>query len=367
MPRSSLSDRRLFLLALALHLVVLGAAAAAYRAEGHAHLLRRFDARWYVQAATHGWPDAVPAAGGRIRQSTLAFFPLFPAAGRAVAEVTRLPPDVALTTLSLVAGALAAVVIRRVALVYCPPAVATGAALAWTLAPLAVITAIAYSEALYVLLAAGVLLAVLRERWWAAAGLSLLAALTRPTGVLLAIVPLAGLVTALRQRRRPPAGVPAAVAGPVVGFAGWLAVLRWRTGRWDAWQVTEREAWHAQVDYGRTQVVFLARLALHPTPASLATLAVVVLYLGLSVAVLAGEAPAAVKLYTLAVVLSIGLARKEIPRYLLPDFPAAVPLAAVLVPWIGPRAVARVATVVLALAACAAAGVFVLVLNDEPP
>jgi hypothetical protein len=81
----------------------------------------------------------------------------------------------------------------------------------------------AYAEALFVALAAATLLALRRQRWGWAAAAGFAAALTRPTGVLLALAAFVEAGRDVRPRRVSEAGPRAvALAAPVAGAACYL-------------------------------------------------------------------------------------------------------------------------------------------------
>jgi hypothetical protein len=94
------------------------------------------------------------------------------------------------------------------------------------IAPPAFSTVWAYAEGPFLALAAGQLLAVRRGRWWWAAALGALAALTRPTGLLL-VIP--AVVEVVRRNARTIAAA-AAVVAPVVAVGGFLAWVGDRYG-----------------------------------------------------------------------------------------------------------------------------------------
>jgi hypothetical protein len=101
------------------------------------------------------------------------------------------------------------------------------------LAPPAFTLVWAYAEGPFLLLSAAQLLALHRRRWWAAAALGLLATLTRPSGLLLA-VPAA--VEAAHGWRSAPGGSrvarAAAVVGPAAGLGAFLLWVEKATGDW---------------------------------------------------------------------------------------------------------------------------------------
>lgn len=166
---------------------------------------------------------------------SLRFFPLFPMLGRAldaaVGPLSGAGP--ALVLLANVAALVAMVLLRRLVL-HERRSMALADTAVWVFAvfPASFVLVFAYSEALFLALAIGMFLALRRRSWWAAAGLGALAALTRPTGLLL-VLPAAVEVWRHRGalRSRVPAGI-AAVVGPLVGTAAFLACSASTEGSW---------------------------------------------------------------------------------------------------------------------------------------
>ena len=89
--------------------------------------------------------------------------------------------------------------------------------------PMSVVLSMAYSEALFLALVAGMLVAAHRRVWWAAGILGLGAALTRPTGLAAALALAAAAALAVRDDRRARAqGQP--------GSGTWQPIARRRAG-----------------------------------------------------------------------------------------------------------------------------------------
>jgi len=111
------------------------------------------------------------------------------------------------------------------------PELARRAAWLACLAPPAFTAVMGYAEGTLLALAVGTMIALRAKAWRWAAVLGLLAALTRPPGVLL-VVP--ALIEAMRAwgatSGRERAARAAAVAGPALGFAAFLGWVGWRYG-----------------------------------------------------------------------------------------------------------------------------------------
>jgi hypothetical protein len=171
----------------------------------------------------------------------------------------------------------------------------------------------AYSEALFVALAAWSLVALLDRRWLTAGVLCLLAGATRPFGGALAVAVALAAGTAIaralleRQPRDVVRPVLAAVLAPagLLGYWGWLW---WRTGRPDAWLYVQSNEWHSRFDGGAHTLDVLRTVATQPVPlVLLVVMLTVVVAVVLTLALAAGRAPLPVAVYTvLVVVLVVG-------------------------------------------------------------
>jgi hypothetical protein len=211
---------------------------AAVRQQAHEGLFA-WDAGWYRGIAQHGYGFGGAAAGPH---EALRFFPLLPAVARALGS-SSVAMVVVVWASALVLGAL----VHRLVLTE-----GKGEHLArlacWCVAvfPSAFVLVMGYAEALAMALAVGVFIALRARRWWWAAGLGVLAGLSRPLGVLL-VVP-AAVEVGRAVGRSVAVGRSGAVGRSVAvgrsGAVGWsVAVGRvWGRGRgsvtgrvWAAW------------------------------------------------------------------------------------------------------------------------------------
>jgi hypothetical protein len=199
-----------------------------------------WDGRWYLEIAQHGYPHHLVNEGDGSRW---AFFPAFPAAVRALAEVTRLSlPDAAFVA-AFVFGLTAALAIWLAVREVFGSRLADRAVLLLVFCPTAYILSMAYTEGLFLTAAAACLFALSRRYWLTAALCACLAGLTRNTG---AVVVAAVLVTALpaawRGRSLRPA-VAAAVAP--LGLVSFMAYSWAMVGTPVAF-LTSEHFWHHQ-------------------------------------------------------------------------------------------------------------------------
>jgi len=143
----------------------------------------QWDAQWFIATAEHGYPYKLFSDRA---YSTTAFFPLYPLLIRLV-SLTGLSLDAAALLIPNVAFLGALYYLYRLVRLDYPAAVATRALWLLALFPTAIVFFIPYTESLYVLLAV-LTLWHLRRRQWLAAGIAgALGALTRQSGIVLAL------------------------------------------------------------------------------------------------------------------------------------------------------------------------------------
>lgn len=177
-----------------------------------------WDGTFYRDIATVGYRN-LPA-------EALRFFPLYPLGARGLGWALFGQVDVALLVIANASSLALAVVTRRLVLFEKQdPALAERAVWLTALFPSAFVLVWAYAEGLFLLAAVGTFLAVRSRRYELAAALALVASLTRPLGVLLA-VPIA--IEALRDRHRIDApGTVARVVAVLAPVAGLGVYLIW--------------------------------------------------------------------------------------------------------------------------------------------
>ena len=196
-----------------------------------------WDGSWYRYIAEHGYPRVLPvdAASGHVAQNAWAFYPLFPLLARMLMTATGLGFPVVASSLSLVCGLGAAVIMGRLLAERVGDRAALATVAVWGAFPAAVALQIAYTEAIAMLVLCALLWALIRRNWIATGVLALLLGVTRPIAVPVAVV--VAVVLWLRWRRRTTdpirdgeygAGV-FALAASAVGAIAWPLI---------AWQVT---------------------------------------------------------------------------------------------------------------------------------
>lgn len=252
-----------------------------------------WDGRWYRLIAEGGY-DAAGREG-------LRFFPLYPM----LARILAWPFGGHSWLLVIIANgaAFAALVLlyRLVEEQWQDPDLASRATWLSAVFPAAGAMVMAYSESLLVVASLVIFLAMRRQRWWIVAAAGLVAGLTRPVGVLLAL-PVA--IEAARRRDRPGSARLAAVVAPGVGL---LSYLLWVGGEYGDWLEPVRvqrelragfqdpltRLWDGLVTLGRSQLdapnlafavllIALVIVAARTQPASWSSYAAVTLVVALS-------------------------------------------------------------------------------------
>ncbi|WP_034269304.1 hypothetical protein [Actinospica robiniae] len=195
-----------------------------------------WDTHWYLAEAdgmAHGtavFTDQTGAGG------LAHFFPLTSLATAGLTVVTRLPTAFVLFAFSWTMSLLFGALVYLIALTETEDE-GTARRAAWLsqLAPGAFVLVMGYTEPLAGVLAAGYFLAVRRGRPGWAVALGLLAGVSRPTGVVLALF---GLIEAIRRayrsdwRPRSILSGLAQAAAPLIGLGGYLLYCQLHFGDW---------------------------------------------------------------------------------------------------------------------------------------
>jgi Mannosyltransferase (PIG-V) len=224
------------------------------------HELSQWDGLWYRELTDHGYPNHVLHI-----QSTLGFFPLYPMVVWAVSHVFVVPiahwqilsTTVAGVIVSGVGGAIATVLVQRLAAGWWGEQVARRAVLIFCLFPGSVVFSMVYAEGIMLPLAAGCLLALQRRRWVLAGGLAGLATAAEPQALVLIIV---CAVSAALEFRRHGLTARRALLAPALApvGAGVFAIFLWIwTGSPFASLIAQRDGWSEKTD--ALALVHLAR------------------------------------------------------------------------------------------------------------
>jgi Mannosyltransferase (PIG-V) len=324
--------------------------------------LTKWDGLFYAEIAQSGYPAHVTvAADGTLAEGTeFAFHPLFPSFAAGL-HVLGIPARTAVVLVACVAGLAAAVVVHLLTRHVLGTRRAGYIAVALLgVLPASVALQMGYAESLYIALAAGTVLAALRQRWWLAGGLAFAAGLTRPTAIaLVVVVPLA--VWHARRQARGTGGTyprwPVVIGASVVAAAGVPAYWVWlwiRTGDPATWFTVEDHGWASHVDFGRQTWDFVyANLSSPDTFLGPVVCAVLLGYVLACVLLVLGRWPApltGVVLLSAALVLLSTNYWHSKPRLLLGAFLLVVPAAGALA-----RFRTRTTVILLAVATLASA------------
>jgi hypothetical protein len=283
--------------------------------------LEAWDGGWYVHAAHYGWPHAVPTSHGHLAYSTLAFFPAFPLAIRAVA-VTGVTYLFAGVLAALFFQIVMVILIWQLAKEVWSEAVADRGLLLFLFGPGAVAFGLIYSEAMLFAAAAACLLA-LRRRWWVVAGLSAaVGTAVRPVGIALVACCAWEAISVIRSERqwRP---LLAPLLSPL-GVISWAAYLWAYTGNPFIWSKAEK-AWNDTFDpFNLIKRVFFHELAKQGLlQGRILPVAGALFALGALVLLLKARAPASLVVYS-TVVVAISASSRVVglrPRLIETAFP----------------------------------------------
>lgn len=303
----------------AIRLSVLAAMAAA-QGDSLWGLLNKWDANYYVDIARAGY------AG----ETTLAFFPGFPLVVRAVSNL--LGADIAGTamvlnlffTITLAAGVMA--LARQMGLGVRGQVL--GATVV-TSAPMSIVFAMPYTEALFGALAIWAVVMLHDQRWIAAGVLIFLASFVRLTAVDLIVV--FALMVLFKARRTWWAWLSVVVSAlPLAGYIWWANRQLSRAGGYFGLQ---EKHWNSGFDGGRATVSWVTETLSSATNGGYLLSAAVIIAAPICLLLAWGRLPLPAWLFAAVlmanVLLSDGIMHSR-PRLLLPA-------AVVLVPWVGKK------------------------------
>jgi hypothetical protein len=344
--------------------------------------LLAWDGGHFVRLAEEGYPTGYSyTTEGALTGNGLAFFPGYPMLVRIVHLVTGLEVGTAAITVAWIAGAFAAVLICALGTRLYDERVGVALTALFCTQPMSMALSMAYSEALFVAMVAGMFLFAHRGDWLFAGLFGLGAALSRPTGAAAALgLAVAAAMAVHRSRRaarernsdgpdgpdedhgtegtRREAPIWQPITAAVVALAGVPGYLLWvglRVGDLGAWFDIQTAGWGTTFDYGKSTFEFV-RNALRTGDG---WVQVSVAWMVIGVVVLAAVAVAqkvwaplqVYGLIALVLVLGQGGYYHSKPRLLVPVLLILVPPAVAL-----GRAKPR--TAALVLSGCAAFGLW---------
>lgn len=214
-------------------------------------VLTSWDGIWYMRIIRRGYPEFVPKAiTYDDPEARVAFFPAYPSLVRLVDRFLPGGDTFAALVVNLLLGAVFVLLVGLLARHWFGERVARNAMVLMALFPGSFVLSFAYSEALLLALAAGCLLALVREKWVLAGVLAALGTATRPNGVALVVACLVAAVIAFRRDRRV---VP--FVAPLFAPVGFVAFQYWidhHTGESRVWFRVQGEAWKEGASFGLT-------------------------------------------------------------------------------------------------------------------
>jgi hypothetical protein len=219
-----------------------------------------WDSTWFQRVAEEGYPhEYTYNSEGTMVGNGLAFFPGYPALIRLVHDGLGVDYAAGSLIVAWVAAAVAAVLVQALGTAMYDRRVGTALTALFCTQPMSVVLSMGYSEALFVALVAGGLLAAYRERWVLAGLLGLAGGLTRATGAALGVaIAVAALIHVVRHR--PAVGRGRALLGGALALAGvpaWVGFAAWRVGDLNAWFNIQTAGWGTTFDYGYSVFYFV--------------------------------------------------------------------------------------------------------------
>lgn len=217
-------------------------------------LLNKWDAKHYVEIARGGYFGADISTDGPVHETTMAFFPGFPFLVRGLSSIFG--TDEAGTAIALnvlFSIALAAGVMALAARMGMGKWAQVLSAVVVTSAPMSIVFSMPYTEALFGALAIWAVVALVEERWWAAAALIFVAGLVRLTAVDLVAVFAFMVLLRARKNWRAWAAVVFSVV-PLVGYLWWSSSHLKEVGGYFGIQ---KEHWNSSFDGGKATVIWL--------------------------------------------------------------------------------------------------------------
>jgi Mannosyltransferase (PIG-V) len=302
---------------------------------------RAADGGHYLAIAAHGYTYP---AGQLAHASVFSFFPAYPALMDTIAwlpGVTLVGAGLAVTA---IAGLAAAWGITTLGMkLTADPRISLLMVAVWAVAPAATVLEMLYAEALFCALAVWALVALVDRRWLTAAWLTVAAGTARSTVLaLIAAVEVAALMAvAEAARARQPIArwwrpLVTALLAPL-GLLGFLGYVALRTHRLDGWFWIESHTFHMGFDWGTSTLrVLKGDFVDSPSvPEILVGLAVIAGAL-LMLWSLTERIPFYLHVYTVVVVV-VALVTSanwigSKPRFILPAFLLALPVARLLAP-----------------------------------
>jgi hypothetical protein len=228
-------------------------------------VLVRWDGRWYLIIAEHGYQSELPERIGYIRDfdgAAIAFYPLYPYLARWFDYVFPGGLVHAMLGLNFLLGAVAVVLVGMLARQLYSVDTAQRAMVLFTLFPGSVVLSWNYAEATLIVCAAACMLFLLRERWELAGIMAALGTAARPNGIALVAACAAAAAIAIYRKRQWRSLL--SVGMSPLGAIGYHWYLRVHTGERWPWMRAQKEAWNEGWSWGATAVRYIWRFLQNP-------------------------------------------------------------------------------------------------------
>lgn len=297
---------------------------------GLLQLLTQWDGDWFLRVVREGYPSQIPEVGGHVLPTTIPFFPLFPLTARFVSWLLPISDALAAIVVALAFGAVAVVVVHRLAAFVAGQGAADRGVALFCFFPGSMVLSMAYAEGAMVALSAGCLLALLQRRWLVAGICAALATATRPTALVLVVACMWQAWIAVRERREWRSLVAPALAP--AGILGFFAFLWARTGEPLAY-IHAEEAWKVGASFGRSTAELVHTFARAPLSEPVST----IVFLSVAFAAVSGvllvrrQWPSVLSVYAFSI-LAFSIASRSDglrPRDVLTAFPLILVVGAV--------------------------------------
>jgi hypothetical protein len=295
------------------------------------HLIVSWDSGRYFIIAEHGY-SYIP--GNLRHDSIFAWFPGYPLAIDTISWIPGAGPARAGLAVTIIAGLAAAWGLTRLGMTLTgDPRVSLLLVALWAVAPGSIVLEIDYPEALFCALAIWALVALTEGRWLTAGLLTAFAGTVHNTAIALvaaiAVAAASAIVADDEPRWRPVAAVLIAPLG-LIAYWTYAACL---TDHPAGWFWVERNA-HNSFDWGDATVHTVWNTILDPTLPDVLTVLAIVAAVGITAVILVEKIPIALKVYTVAVVVTAVCTGPYYfgskPRFLLPAVLLGLPLARLL-------------------------------------
>jgi hypothetical protein len=218
------------------------------------HELSNWDGLWYRMLADHGYPTHVSHV-----QTTLGFFPAYPALMWAVSHALVVPiahyeilsSAIAGIILAGIGGLVTTVLMQRLATGWWGERTGRKAVLIFCLFPGSVVFSMVYAEGLMLALAAGCILALQQRRWVLAGSLAAVATATEPQAFVLIVVCAVSAALELHRRGLTDPAALRSLAAPALSVVGGLAFAAFLwiwTGSPFASFIAQHDGWSERTD-----------------------------------------------------------------------------------------------------------------------